>query len=210
MESNKSLPRKEREKLNRKMEILDAAIELFAMKGFFNTTLDEIAAASEFGKGTLYNYFSSKEEIIKSIIEDVISKNLENLKSADESSKTFDEFVTNYTKSIFEFHAQNPNAFILLSEFYIEQLKRGQSKPSDDAFTKLHSEIDMILIKRIETAIKKKEIRKVNANYLHMLYHDMVFPYAMDIFNRYPKGSSNIDEHIQFIHDIIFKGISNR
>ena len=60
--------RKERERLFKKQEILDATIKIFAKKGFKATTLDEIAEKSEFGKGTIYNYFSSKEEIYKEII----------------------------------------------------------------------------------------------------------------------------------------------
>jgi AcrR family transcriptional regulator len=210
MDSNKALPRKEREKLNRKMEILEAAINLFASKGFHNTTLDEIASASEFGKGTLYNYFSSKEEIIKSIIEDVISINLEALKIVDSSTSTFREFISSYTRSIFEFHLNNPNAFFLLAEFYIDQLKRGPNRSSDDPFFKLHSEIDNILIKRIELAVKKKEIKKINPIYLHMLYHDMVFPYGLDIFHHKDSKTVNLDEQVNFVTDIIFNGVSIR
>jgi len=55
--------RREREKRARRQEILDAAEKLFAQKGFFKTTLAEIAAASEFGMGTIYQFFSSKDEI---------------------------------------------------------------------------------------------------------------------------------------------------
>jgi TetR/AcrR family transcriptional regulator, repressor of fatR-cypB operon len=210
MDNNKSLPRKEREKLNRKMAILEAAIDLFASKGFHNTTLDEIASASEFGKGTLYNYFSSKEQIIKSIIEDVMGKNLVTLKLADTTSKTFPEFLSSYTKSIFEFHLQNPNAFILLAEFYIEQFKRGPYRLANDPFNHLHSEIDSILIKRTELAVKKKEIKKINPNYFHMLYHDLVFPYALDVFHRNENTLVNMDEHVSIIIDFIFNGISIR
>ncbi|MDQ7053892.1 MAG: TetR/AcrR family transcriptional regulator [candidate division KSB1 bacterium] len=64
------LPRKEREKLLRRQAILDAASRIFAQKGFERATLDEIAEAAEFGKGTIYNYFSSKEELFFTLLEE--------------------------------------------------------------------------------------------------------------------------------------------
>ncbi len=63
------LSRREREKLTRRSEILSAARSVFAEKGYSKATLDEIAQRSEFGKGTLYNYFEGgKEEILIAIL----------------------------------------------------------------------------------------------------------------------------------------------
>ena len=50
--------------------ILDRAVLEFAKNGFESTTMDRIAEAAEVSKGTLYNYFSSKEELITSLVED--------------------------------------------------------------------------------------------------------------------------------------------
>ena len=80
METNNKIGRKERERLFRKQEIISAAIKLFAKKGYEHTTLDEIAEASEFGKGTIYNYFQSKEEIYLAIVEDLLNQNIRMLK----------------------------------------------------------------------------------------------------------------------------------
>jgi len=65
----KHLPRKEREKLLRRREIIEAAKRVFAEKGYRNATLEEIAAAAEFGKGTIYNYFECKEELFIAIMD---------------------------------------------------------------------------------------------------------------------------------------------
>ncbi len=55
--------RKEREKLKRREEILDAAEKVFFTKGVENSTMDDVAEEAELSKGTLYIYFQSKEEI---------------------------------------------------------------------------------------------------------------------------------------------------
>lgn len=52
----------------RKKEIMDTALELFAIEGFDKTSISKIATKAGISKGLLYNYFSGKEDLIKSII----------------------------------------------------------------------------------------------------------------------------------------------
>ena len=49
-----------------KDKLIDVARKLFAQKGVENTTMNDIAIASGFGRRTLYTYFDSKEEIFMS------------------------------------------------------------------------------------------------------------------------------------------------
>lgn len=56
----------------RRQAILEAAKQVFAEKGFEQATLDEVAERAQFGKGTLYNYFSGgKQDILLAVLEDV-------------------------------------------------------------------------------------------------------------------------------------------
>jgi TetR/AcrR family transcriptional regulator len=55
--------RREREREERRNAIVNAAQKIFLAKGVAGTTMDEIAAAAEVSKGTLYLYFKSKEEL---------------------------------------------------------------------------------------------------------------------------------------------------
>lgn len=54
----------------RKALILDAALHLFAEKGFASTSISMIAKQAGISKGLIYNYFASKEALIKTIIID--------------------------------------------------------------------------------------------------------------------------------------------
>ena len=70
--TTETLSRRERERLTRRREILQAAKAVFAEKGYTNATLDEIAQRAEFGKGTLYNYFAGgKEDILFAAFDEV-------------------------------------------------------------------------------------------------------------------------------------------
>lgn len=50
-------------------KLMDVARQLFAKKGIENTTMADIASASERGRRTVYSYFASKHEIYNAILE---------------------------------------------------------------------------------------------------------------------------------------------
>lgn len=53
----------------RKRQVLDSALQLFIEKGFHETSIQDIIDKALISKGTFYNYFSSKVECFKSIME---------------------------------------------------------------------------------------------------------------------------------------------
>ncbi len=60
--------RKEREFKVRRAEILEQAEKIFAIKGFYNVTMAEIAQASGFSIGSLYQFFAGKEDLYSSML----------------------------------------------------------------------------------------------------------------------------------------------
>src|SRR5689334_3642043 len=50
--------------------ILDAALRVFAAKGYHGTTVPEVADASGVGTGTLYRYFANKEALVNEVYRD--------------------------------------------------------------------------------------------------------------------------------------------
>jgi TetR/AcrR family transcriptional regulator len=67
MEDQK-LPRREREKLRQRQEMLATALDLFSQKGYHNVSMQEIAEKAEFAIGTLYKFFQNKEDLYKTIV----------------------------------------------------------------------------------------------------------------------------------------------
>jgi TetR/AcrR family transcriptional regulator len=65
---DKKIPRRQREKLVQRQEMLAAALELFSEKGYQVVTMHQIAAKAEFAIGTVYKFFSNKENLYKTLI----------------------------------------------------------------------------------------------------------------------------------------------
>ena len=111
--------RKEREKKQRKNDIVDAAEKVFFEKGLNNSTMDEVAKQAELSKGTLYLYFKSKEEIhfeikiralniLNRMFQKSISEKKNGFENCVEIGKAYVEFVNkyrNYYKAIIYFES---------------------------------------------------------------------------------------------------------
>lgn len=72
-----AVPRWRRRKEDRPQEIVAAALDVFAERGFAAARLDDVAARAGVSKGTLYLYFPSKEDLFKAVIRAAILPNLE-------------------------------------------------------------------------------------------------------------------------------------
>lgn len=72
----------------RRQQILDAATECFAEKGFHQTTMHDICELAELSPGAVYRYFSSKEEIIEAMVEERRRQGIELMKAAGERNDT--------------------------------------------------------------------------------------------------------------------------
>jgi TetR/AcrR family fatty acid metabolism transcriptional regulator len=67
----------EEKKRNKRNKIINAAIEVFTEYGFHNARLDDVAKEANLGKGTLYLYFKSKEDLFMQCLLDGSEKNTE-------------------------------------------------------------------------------------------------------------------------------------
>ena len=62
---------RERKKHDTRHRILMAGLDAFTARGFEHCTIDEIARAAGVGKGTVYNYFRTKEDLVVSFMVDI-------------------------------------------------------------------------------------------------------------------------------------------
>ena len=60
--------RKERDKQRRADDFLNAAEKLYADKGYFQTSMEDVAQEAEYATGTIYRYFASKEELCHKLL----------------------------------------------------------------------------------------------------------------------------------------------
>ncbi|PAV30541.1 transcriptional regulator [Virgibacillus profundi] len=81
-------------KEERRLTLLDAALECFSVKGYYASTVDDIVSYSKLSKGSFYNYFESKEDIFINLLQlnkeetlQMLQTNLDKLNSPIEKLK---------------------------------------------------------------------------------------------------------------------------
>lgn len=79
-------PRRRERKDNRPQEIVDAAFEEFAAKGFAGTRLEDVAARARVSKGLPYLYFKTKEELFKAVVRSVITSHFDVMREKMETT----------------------------------------------------------------------------------------------------------------------------
>ena len=205
---NKNLTRKDKERLFRRAAIMDAAVGIFAKKGYRDTTLDEIAITSEFGKGTIYNYFKSKEEIYFAIIDDVSKSLYQIIRQADSAANNSKDFFEMHVQLVFQYCVGKRDAFII----YVREIAHFTTDIFITDRKKInvrHDEVKSILIKKISKGIKLKEFKKYDAEKLATLYEHLIFPYMLFLINTF-EDKFDQDREIDFILSVFYNGIINK
>jgi len=98
---------RESKKRQTRKAILAAAIKLFSEKGFEETSIEELARAAGVGKGTIYGYFSTKQEIFLAFCEDEIEYVFTRLEEEGDPAAPLLDQIVFLSMCQFDFVTQN-------------------------------------------------------------------------------------------------------
>ena len=76
---------------DKRQRILNAAVKVFARKGYFAAKVSEIAHKADVADGTIYLYFKNKEDILVSLFDEVMAEHIETAKTELEAADTAPE-----------------------------------------------------------------------------------------------------------------------
>lgn len=202
--------RKEREKRAREMEILKAARELFVSKGFRETTLEEIAHHAEFGKGTLYNYFASKEDLFLGILDQTVDEIQAIARASVSVPGEARQKLLHYARAMIQYVKDHGE---LLHVVY-QEMHRSDS-PVNAA--KLRQIIDRaqagweMLAQPLLEGIQNHSLRPGDAKQLIVLFDGIVRGYC---FHQFVVKSSSADTDVEtaaeFVTSVFFDGITEK
>jgi len=157
---DETLPRREREKLRQRREMIAAAFDLFSQKGYHNVSMHEIAEKAEFAIGTLYKFFQNKEDLYKALVLEQCDKFEEAITRAIEEPEDEVEKLQNYIRTRGERFRDNlPFVRIFLAE------RRGASfnikAGLDDEMRKRHYAFLERLALIFESGMEKRRFKRV-------------------------------------------------
>ncbi len=90
----------------RKKQIMSVALRLFSSEGYGHVSIAELAIHAGISKGLMYNYFDSKESLLKAIVEEGIDKIIQSFDRNRDGILTAEEFA-HFIRSTFRLMEEN-------------------------------------------------------------------------------------------------------
>lgn len=119
---------------NKQEDIFDAAMQLFAERGYDGTTIPMIAEKANVGAGTIYRYFENKEALVNSLFSKSMLQLSEMIKTDFPVEANIREQFSHTYNRLFEFARNNVDAFLFTNSHCDSYFLDEQSKKIFDDF----------------------------------------------------------------------------
>ena len=190
----------------KRQQILDAAYTIFSRKGFHKATVDEIITLADTGKGTVYNYFTNKEQLFYTLVTER-SIPFENALAAEANSpKPILTKIENMIRIFLRFYLDNGGLWrVLMHEmrgFGSERhakLSLEQREKHQNSFRNTINILQDVLEEGIRIGTLKECDAKKAAYALFSVIVTMVFQNFID---------EDIDATAHLIADVFFYGVA--
>ena len=145
-------------KIERKEKLLAAAAAVFSEKGYAGSTIMDVAARTGFGKGTVYGYFSSKEELFYELFGWYAEKMVEGfpfevLSGRQSAFRT----MLDFTNLIVERMIESIEMYPLVLEFWSASATGAQREKIRSLMNEMYDEYRGMIAGMIEAGVSKGE-----------------------------------------------------
>lgn len=186
-------------KVSKYNQILNASSRIFIDKGFAKTTVEEIAIEAKVGKGTIYEYFDSKENLFVEMIKDGVNYVYNDLYTVFNEKETMEETIELFLHSSLKLINDHDDKLRILY----------------DDISKMPHELEVWFIekgewlvsqisKTLEYYMENDEIRSVCPDMLSRL---ILHSIQTGFYYRVIKNEQNVERILRNQLDIIIHGI---
>jgi len=187
--------------LNKKNQILDAALQVFVKKGYSETRMDDIVHGSGMSKGAIYHHYNSKRDLFLELIDfweadcfpNILDKKYEN-KTA---SGTLREIVKDIIKTFKE------KKYVFLAELEIWSLANHDEDVRDKTRS-LYTNLLKLFSNIIADGIEKGEFKNINIHIASLSI--MTSLQGVIWFSIFEKSNLSAEEYLTEVMEFIIVG----
>lgn len=187
--------------IDRKQLIIEAATKSFAMFGYKATTIERVAKLANVGKGTIYTFFTNKEQLFREIVQ----KSIEEMKIvADENispEKAIHENVYNALFAILQYRQDHQFMMKL-----VDEEKEMGTRTVSEMVEEIENAIIQYIKEKIEMAVEKDELTVSNTELSAFLLLKMYNAIILDWEKKHDPLKE--EEIVHLFQDILLKGLS--
>jgi len=173
MPENKStrMTRRERERELHRQEILDAAEEIFSVKGIAGSTVEDVAKKADFAVGSIYNFFSGKEDLINQVFMRLAKSRIAEIEDTVIPIMDKPVVALRALTELWVSHHARHGAFLRMA--FVSRMAEGKCPggPHEDSEMRKQMEIyEMAGSRFFEAGIKTGAFQKMNPSHLMLIF----------------------------------------
>ncbi|MBD3168301.1 MAG: TetR family transcriptional regulator [candidate division Zixibacteria bacterium] len=145
----------------KKEAIIQKATEVISAKGIYSFKMSDVADAADVGKGTLYEYFKDKEELVTACYVYFLDSFIDIADSVDLKNSARAN-LRSYISVLFKHFSKNIDSVHIAFDFWSQALQSSDNRQYVKLMTKAYNDFVAVLIRIIKDGIKKGEFRAID------------------------------------------------
>jgi AcrR family transcriptional regulator len=200
--SGSTSDRRQRRRADIRERLFLAALDLFAQKGFAETTVEDITEAADVGKGTFFNYFPSKDHILLAFGEMQLRKLEAAIAMARQSGEPMPEFLRSLGVRMTQEPTRNPAIIRALLQAFLS------TTPVRGAMMDLQRRVHALHTQMIQLGQDRGEIRNdLPATEIAHVFRQTIFGTLL-IWSLY--GDATLHSRIETAFNLLWTGLAPR
>lgn len=161
--------------VDRRKQVVEAAAKSFALFGYKATTMDQVARIANVAKGTIYTFFTNKEELFDEILRSIIA-----------DMKRISEQKVDENRSFFENLYQSMDALLVYRREHelliklFQEVRDFGTPQAKEGLEKIENAILDYLERQISRAVERKEIRSFDPKVISFVLLKLYVALASD------------------------------
>src|SRR5580658_468786 len=194
--------RRERRTAETRERLFRAALDLFARKGFSETTVEDITEAADVGKGTFFNYFPSKDHILLAFGEMQLAKLQAAVEQARRTGEPMPQFLRSLGVRMTQEPIRNPGVIRTLLQAYLS------TTPVRAAMLDLQKRVYALHTEIVRIGQERGEIREdLPASEIAHVFRQTVFGTLL-IWSL--NGDATLHERMESAFNVLWSGLAPR
>jgi AcrR family transcriptional regulator len=192
-------------KIQRKEQILDAALHVIVQNGYHQSRMDDIVSTSGLSKGAIYWYYKSKKDMYLDLVNHWVIRYSNSLLKLPQEDISSGEQLKNLFETFFDQFEKDPIVFKALLEFWS---LAGRDKDFKIKLEKVTQNFIHYIESIIKKGVESGEFKQVNPNIAAMSI--MVVIEGISWFTLFEKNSVSAKEYIETVFEFILSGLLKR
>ncbi|MBD2871311.1 TetR/AcrR family transcriptional regulator [Paenibacillus arenilitoris] len=143
--------------IDRRKQIVDAAAKSFALFGYKATTMDQVARIANVGKGTIYTFFTNKEELFHEIMRRLILEMKQVAERVVDPNRRFFDNLYDALEQLLDFREEHELALKLSQE-----VREIGTPMAQEGMQQIEKAVVGYIAQQVQAAVDKGELKPCN------------------------------------------------